>query len=250
MSDLYAFIGGSGLYQLDEGFQIESEERHDTPFGSISAALELGYWKDYRVAFLPRHGRAHRLPPHRINYRANLWALKNIGVTHIIAVNTVGGIHSDYVPGVLCLPDQIIDYTSNRKHSFFDSDEDDLLHVDFTWPYTRTLGLAIIKAAKNTGINLLPGGTYGCTNGPRLETAAEIRRLKADGCDMVGMTGMPEAALARELNLEYSSIALVVNRCAGLDDSEINLDQIKEILALGIGNIRPLLLATLKELNR
>ena len=147
------------------------------------------------------------------------------------------------------LPDQIIDYTSNREHSFYDGDKNELRHIDFTWPYSKSLRLAIRKAAVNEGIDLVDSGTYGCTNGPRLETAAEIRKMASDGCDIVGMTGMPEAALARELGLEYASIVLVVNWCAGLDDTEISMDDIKQVLDQGIGCIRQLILATLGEVN-
>ncbi len=247
MSDLFAVIGGSGLYHLDDCFQIVSAEKIDTPYGSIPAELEIGLWHGHRIVFLSRHGHSHTIPPHRVNYRANLWALKKIDVTRIIAVNAVGGIRNDYGPGVMGLPDQIIDYTSNREHSIYDGEMNELDHVDFTWPYSKNLRMAIRKAAVNEGIDLVDSGTYGCTNGPRLETAAEIRKMAADGCDMVGMTGMPEAALARELGLDYASIALVVNWCAGLGDTEISMDDIKQVLNQGIGCIRQLILATLDE---
>ncbi len=249
MSDLYAVIGGSGLYQLDDNFQFENRKIFETPYGPISAELEVGQWQGHRIVFLPRHGQSHAIPPHQINYRANLWALKNIGVTHIIAENAVGGIHSNFGPGVMGLPDQIIDYTSNREHSFYDGKMNELRHIDFTWPYSKSLRLAIKNAATGQGISLVNGGVYGCTNGPRLETAAEIRKMASDGCDIVGMTGMPEAALARELDLEYASVALVVNWCAGLDDTEISMDDIKHVLAQGIGCIRQLILATLDEVD-
>ena len=244
-----SFIGGSGLYQLDDDFVIQSGTKHDTPFGPISSELALGQWHGYDVAFLPRHGRAHRIPPHRINYRANLWALKNIGVTHIIAVNAVGGITANYSPGTLGLPDQIIDYTTNRVCSFSDSEQDELVHIDFTWPYSEFLRSAIQKAATDLDIDLITTGVYGSTNGPRLETAAEIRKMAADGCDMIGMTGMPEAALARELDLQYATIALVVNRCAGLDDKVISMDDIQQVLTQGMSGIRQLILATLTTVN-
>lgn len=249
MSDLYAVIGGSGLYQLDDDFQIKSKTRLKTPFGVTSAELEHGKWQDRPVVFLPRHGRAHTIPPHRINYRANVWALKSVGVTHIIAINTVGGISPNYCPRILGLPDQMIDYTSNRISSFSDSEEDELLHIDFTYPYSCFLRTEIKKAAVIANINLIHNGVYGCTNGPRLETAAEIRKMAADGCDMIGMTGLPEAALARELGLEYAAIAFVVNRCAGLDDATISMSDIQQVLAQGIGSIRQLILATLTTAN-
>ena len=246
MTGLYAVIGGSGLYGLDE-FQIESAERLQTPYGLISADLQVGHWRGQRIVFLPRHGVNHQIPPHKINYRANIWALQNMGVSHVIAANAVGGISPQYGPQVLGLPDQIIDYTSNREHSFFDGENDQLRHIDFTYPYSRVLRSGINQAAVAQGIDLIDGGCYGCTNGPRFETAAEINKMKADGCDLIGMTAMPEAALARELDIEYASIALIVNWCAGIDDAEISMNQIKSILDSGRRRIQQLITATLKE---
>ncbi len=245
MSELYAVIGGSGLYALD-GLHIESTERVDTPYGLISADLQLGRWHEQPVAFLPRHGINHQIPPHKINYRANIWALRNAGVGHIIAANAVGGISPQYGPQVLVLPDQIIDYTASREHSFFDGANDEVRHVDFTHPYSHVLREEIYQAALVQKIDLVDGGCYGCTNGPRFESAAEIGKMKADGCDLIGMTAMPEAALARELDIEYASIALVVNWCAGIDDVEISMDQIKAILDSGCQRIQRLISATLK----
>jgi len=248
MAKLYAVIGGSGLYALD-GLNIESAEKVDTPYGLISADLQLGLWHEKPVAFLPRHGIDHQIPPHKINYRANLWALKSIGVSHIIAANAVGGINPQYGPQVLALPDQIIDYTANREHSFFDGSNDEVRHVDFTHPYSQVLRENIYEAAEAQKMELVDGGCYGCTNGPRFETAAEIGKMKTDGCDLIGMTAMPEAALARELDIEYASIALVVNWCAGIDDVEISMDQIKAILDLGSQRIQRLISATLKAIK-
>jgi len=246
VTSFYAVIGGSGLYGLDE-FQVESTERMQTPYGIVSADLQVGHWYGQRIAFMPRHGVNHQVPPHKINYRANLWALHNIGVSHIIAANAVGGISPQYGPQMLGLPDQIIDYTSNREHSFFDGENDQLRHVDFTYPYSRVLRSRISRAGVAQGIDLVDGGCYGCTNGPRFETAAEINKMKANGCDLIGMTAMPEAALARELDIEYASIALVVNWCAGIDDAEISMDQIKSILDSGSRRIQQLIIASLKE---
>ena len=167
----------------------------------------------------------------------------------MIAANAVGGINTDYGPEALVLPDQIIDYTSNREHSFSDAGRDELKHIDFTWPYSKILRSDILKAANFAGIDLVDKGTYGCTNGPRLETAAEIRKMKTDGCDIIGMTAMPEAALARELELKYTSIALVVNWCAGIGDREISMDDIKLVLKSGIGRIQQLMLASLVQVG-
>ncbi len=249
MADLYAVIGGSGLYTLDEQFQIESAEKLQTPYGDTSTELQIGLWQGHRVAFLPRHGASHQVPPHKINYRANLWALKNIDITHIIAANAVGGIDSRYGPLALGLPDQIIDYTSNREHSFFDGESGEVEHIDFTQPYSQTLREAIIRAARKSHSDLIDGGTYGCTNGPRLETAAEIKKLKMDGCSIVGMTGMPEAALARELDIEYASIVLVVNWCAGIGDKAITMEEITTVLRQGVDNIRQLVSDTLSQVK-
>lgn len=249
MSVSFAIIGGSGLYSLGDDFQIESAERIQTPYGAISAELEIGELRGFRVAFLPRHGRSHNIPPHRINYRANLWAIKQVGVSQVIGANAVGGIGRDYAPQTIALPDQIIDYTSNREHSYFDGENEALNHVDFTWPYSKSLRSNLRAAAGIEDIDLVDGGTYGCTNGPRLETAAEIQKMKADGCDMIGMTGMPEAALARELGMEYASVALIVNWCAGLDDTEICMEQIKLVLEEGVERIRRLILAGFTEVN-
>lgn len=249
MTELYAVIGGSGLYTLDKKFEIESAKILDTPFGKISSELLCGHWHGHRIAFLPRHGTSHQIPPHKINYRANMWALKSIGVSHVIAVNAVGGISQNFPPEALGVPDQIIDYSSNREHTFFDGDNGEVRHVDFTLPYNEDLRKQINKAAISLGVDLVNGGTYGCTNGPRFESAAEIRKMKADGCDVVGMTGMPEAALARELDIDYASITLVVNWCAGIDDADISMDQINTILDAGVDRIRRLIRATLVEKN-
>lgn len=252
MTDLYAVIGGSGLYKLDVKFEIESAKILDTPFGKTSAELLCGHWHGHSIAFLPRHGTSHQIPPHKINYRANMWALKSIGVSHVIAANAVGGISQNFPPEALGSPDQIIDYSSNREHTFFDGqngENGEVRHVDFTQPYSEDLREQISKAAISQSIDLVDGGTYGCTNGPRFESAAEIRKMKADGCDVIGMTGMPEAALARELDIDYATIVLVVNWCAGIDEADISFAQINTILDTGVDRIRRLIHATLVEKN-
>ncbi len=244
---MLAIIGGSGLYSLGEEFELDQQASRETPWGDTSADILIGKWHEVRLAFLPRHGPGHKIPPHRINYRANLWALHQLGVRHIIAVNAVGGISDDMPPLTLAVPDQIIDYSSGREYTFFEGGESGLNHVDFSWPYSATLRGIITETGLELGQPLVACGTYGATNGPRLETAAEIARLKSDGCDMVGMTGMPEAVLARELEIEYACLALVVNWAAGIEDRVISMPEILANMEQGIEKIKRLLLAAARR---
>ena len=248
MSEVYAVIGGSGLYSLDESFRIESSHRPNTPYGEVSAELTIGEMKGYRMVFLPRHGPSHHIPAHKINYRANLWALHELEVSHVIAVNAVGGI--DFEPRSLVLPDQIIDYTSERSHTYFDGEESELGHIDFSLPYSQPLREKILCAGQARGIAIHTPGTYGCTNGPRLESSAEIQKMQRDGCNIIGMTGMPEAALARELDMEYAAITMVVNWCSGIKDSVLDMDEIRQILDLGMNTVVELIGATLTQAER
>jgi 5'-methylthioinosine phosphorylase len=240
---MLAIIGGSGLYSLGEEFHLGDQCERQTPYGETSADVLLGRWQELDIAFLPRHGPGHRVPPHLVNYRANLWALKQAGVRKIIAVNAVGGISADMAPSTIALPQQLIDYSSGREHSFCDGRDAVVQHVDFSRPYSATLQASLKRAAAQLDLAIVDSGTYGCTNGPRFETAAEIRRLGRDGCSIVGMTGMPEAGLARELEIEYACLALVVNWAAGVADNEISMDGIMANLERGIQRLRPLLLA-------
>ena len=240
---MLAIIGGSGLYSLGTDFELGEQVSRSTPYGDTSADILLGEWQGSEIAFLPRHGPQHRVPPHRINYRANIWALGQAGVKRIIAVNAVGGIGEHMPPLTLALPDQIIDYSSGREHSFAEGGEDEVRHIDFSWPYSAELRGILTEAAFELGQTLRTTGTYACSNGPRLETAAEIRRMRQDGCDMVGMTGMPEAALARELEIEYASLALVVNWAAGIAAQEISMAEILTNMEQGMARIKPLLIA-------
>lgn len=244
---MLAIIGGSGLYSPGDGFELAETVAPETPWGDTSANVLVGSWYGEPLVFLPRHGPNHAIPPHRINYRANLWALASRGVSRIIAVNAVGGIGADMAPQVLVVPDQLIDYTSGREHSFSEGGEDGVRHVDFTWPYSAGMRRRIIAAAERAGITLVDGGVYGCSNGPRLETAAEIRRCRNDGCTMIGMTGMPEAALARELDIEYAGISLVVNWAAGLESDQLDMGDIVANLERGMERVRTLLRECLKE---
>ena len=246
MTDL-AVIGGSGLSSLD-GLRIIGEHRQKTPYGEASAPLTLGCYAGKDIIFLPRHGHPHVLPPHKVNYRANLWALKENGVHRIISINAVGGITAAMHPCRLVIPDQIIDYTWGRPGTFFEDGLAGVTHVDFTRPYSDLLRELLIKAAGHIKLDICPGGTYGATQGPRLESAAEISRLERDGCDIVGMTGMPEAALARELNLQYASISVVVNWAAGKSDGEITMEIIEQNIKTGMESVRELLKAAVREL--
>jgi 5'-methylthioinosine phosphorylase len=240
---MLAIIGGSGLYSLGDEFHLSDQCARQTPYGETSADVLLGRWQDVDIAFLPRHGPGHRVPPHLVNYRANLWALKQAGVSKIIAVNAVGGISAEMAPSTLSIPQQLIDYSSGREHSFCDGRDGVVRHVDFSQPYSATLRASLKQAAAQLDLVIVDSGTYGCTNGPRFETAAEILRMRRDGCSIVGMTGMPEAGLARELDIEYACLALVVNWAAGIADSEISMDEIMAYLERGIQQLRPLLLA-------
>lgn len=235
-----AIIGGTGLASL-EGVEIYETKEVDTPFGSPSSALSFGSLGDKEIIFLPRHGNPHTIPPHKINYRANIYALKENGVENIIAVNAVGGITSEMYPQRIVIPEQIIDYTYGRNHTFVGDKLDEVTHVDFTNPYSSDLGNHLATASLMSGLDAFIGGVYAATQGPRLETAAEVKKLEKDGCDIVGMTGMPEAALARELNIDYVCLALVVNWAAGKSDEEITMAVIEKHLEQGIGKVKLIL---------
>lgn len=237
---LMAIIGGTGLTKLPE-FEIVCRENVVTPWGEPSAELTFGHLHGQDVVFLARHGDKHAIPPHRINYRANIWALKQAGVRTILAVAAVGGIRTDMDPARIVVPNQIIDYTYGRKHTFFEDNLDHVIHVDFTRPYTPALRERLLDAGANAGLRVIDGGVYGCTQGPRLETPAEITRMERDGCDLVGMTGMPEAALARELGVDYVCCAVVANWAAGKTQEEITILEIEANLARGMADLALLL---------
>jgi 5'-methylthioinosine phosphorylase len=230
-----ALIGGSGLYEF-EALEDRSERRVATAWGEPSASITCGSLHGIEVLFLPRHGQQHGLPPHLVNYRANIAALADLGASAIVATAAVGGIGP--TTGSIVLPDQIIDYTYGREHTYSDGSQAQPCHVDFTEPYSAALRTRLIDAASIAKIPLIESGVYGATQGPRLETAAEIDRLERDGCTLVGMTGMPEAALARELALEYANVSLVVNAAAGRADGPITMTEITHQLAQGMDSIR------------
>lgn len=238
-----AVIGGTGVYALGELTDVESHQP-STPYGVPSGPVRLGTYAGKRVAFLARHGEGHSLPPHKINYRANLAALKALGATRVLALNTVGGITERFGPRVLACPDQLIDYTWGRISTLCEEPGSEVLHVDFGDPYSSGLRRQVIAAAAQAGVALVDGGCYGATQGPRLETRAEIARMRRDGCDLVGMTGMPEAGLARELGLEYACLAIVANWAAGAGpvlDEVITLQDVLDNVAVAMGGVPELL---------
>ncbi|MDN5849061.1 MAG: S-methyl-5'-thioinosine phosphorylase [Nitrococcus sp.] len=243
-----AIIGGTGLTSLN-GLEIERREMVHTPYGEPSGPITHGVLDGKPIMFLARHGSGHTIPPHRINYRANIWSLKHLKANCVLAVAAVGGIAEGMAPGRLAFPNQIIDYTGGRDHTFFGENLAQVVHIDFTQPYDRALRSLLIESARAAGIEAVDRGTYGATQGPRLETAAEIRRMARDGCAMVGMTGMPEAALARELELPYATCAVVVNWGAGLHgQSEVAMTQIESMLRTGMGQVRRLLTELIPKL--
>ncbi len=237
---MLAIMGGTGLTEL-EGLQILRQHTIQTSYGTPSSRISECCLDGRRILFLARHGQPHRIPPHLINYRANIQGLLSLGCTAIVAVNAVGGIHPALVTGNLCVPDQIIDYSWGREHTFHDGSREELVHIDFTHPYDHDLRRHLLDAAAALGQPCAERGVYACTQGPRLETAAEVARLARDGCDIVGMTGMPEAALAREAKLPYACLALVVNPAAGLGDTVISMAQIEAAVCAGMGKVRAVL---------
>ena len=233
-----AIIGGTGLYQL-EGFEELERREFITRWGEPSSELILCQYKNKKVIFLTRHGSQHNIPPHKVNYRANLWALKECGVKEIIGVAAVGGITEKMLPETIIIPDQIIDYTYARKHTFFEDELEQVTHIDFTEPYSEKLRSRLLIASENA----VNGGTYAAMQGPRLETAAEIKKLKMDGADIVGMTGMPEASLAREIELEYACVALSVNWAAGCaGTTKIDHKEMQAIVDKGMCAVKSVLL--------
>lgn len=235
-----AIIGGSGLTKMD-ALQITRREVVNTPYGEPSSPVIHGCFDGIDIVFLPRHGAGHTIPPHKINYRANIWALKHIGVDYVVGMATVGGIRDDMAPETIAIPDQIIDYTWGRGNTFFENDLSEVTHIDFTQPYCEKLREALIAAADDAGLDIRKEATYGATQGPRLETAMEIKRMHNDGCDLVGMTGMPEAALAKELELCYAHCSVVANWAAGKSDKPITMDDVEKNMQQGMIKVYALL---------
>lgn len=246
-----AIIGGTGVYALAELQDVRTHEA-DTRFGAPSGPVRVGRVGGRTVAFLARHGESHSVPPHRINYRANLAALQALGATRVLALNTVGGITERFGPRVLACPDQLIDYTWGRVSTICEEPGTEVVHVDFGDPYTPSLRATVLRAAADASVPLVDGGCYGATQGPRLETRAEIARMRRDGCDLVGMTGMPEAALAREMGLDYACLAIVANWAAGAGpqvDEVITLQDVLDNVAAASAHLPTLLQAVLARPN-
>lgn len=239
---MLGIIGGTGLTELSS-LEVGRRQVVRTPWGEPSGPLTFGRIRGSEVIFLARHGYGHTIPPHLVNYRANIWALHAQGVTRVVSVASVGGIRSDLGPGVIAVPHQIIDYTTGRKSTFFEGDERGVVHIDFTSPYCEHLRNRCLQAASRAGQRVVEGGVYATTQGPRLETAAEIDRLERDGADMVGMTGMPEAALARELELCYAAIAVVANHAAGRGASRegVRMEEINATLRTALAEAREII---------
>ena len=235
-----AIIGGSGLAELSE-LEVIDKKIIDTPWGRPSAPIIIGKLSSKDTVFLPRHGIDHKIPPHEINYQANIWALHKMNIDKIISINTVGGITKLMNPGCIVIPDQIIDYTYDRKNTFYTEEHKNVKHIDFTFPYSETLRNKLILGAEKIELNIQTKGTYAVTQGPRLETSAEIIKLERDGCNIVGMTGMPEAGLAKEIDIDYACCSLVVNWAAGKSNTPITMEIIEKNMESGIEQIKNLI---------
>lgn len=231
-------IAGSGLQELGCEEIVETITL-ETPFGEPSDLYRICSISGAKAAFLPRHGIPHHIPPHKINYRANIWGFKKLGIRKVISINAVGGIKEGLKPGVIVIPDQVFDMTHGRENTFFDKDE--VVHIDLTEPFCKGLRELLFCAAENIGIPLVRSGTYACTNGPRLETGAEIRYFSTIGADIVGMTVMPEASLAREAEICYASISVVTNYAAGISKSKLTTEEVIDTMRSSIQKIGLLL---------
>lgn len=232
-------IGGSGLYEIS-GLVIKGKKTVRTPFGKPSEQYYIGELSGREIIFLPRHGKHHKIPPHMINYRANMWGFKKLGVGQVLSVSAVGGIRKGLHPGDIVILDQVLDMTRNRRSTFYDGDEG-VVHIDFTEPYCAVLRREILKAAKRVRVPVKNGGTYAAVEGPRLESGAEIRSFSRLGGDVVGMTGMPEAALARELELCYAGISVVANYAAGISKKKLTVSEVMEAMKDATEKLRVLL---------
>lgn len=247
-----AIIGGSGVYdpKLLENIR---EERVETPYGDIK--VKIGAYKNEEVVFLARHGEKHSVPPHKINYRANIWALYELGVERILATSAVGSLNEAMKPGDFVILDQLIDFTKNRVYTFYDGEDSPhkrkfVAHVDFTDPYCPELRGALIRAARELGFRYHPRGTYAAMEGPRFETRAEIRALKVLGADVVGMTQSPEAILARELEMCYASVAIVTNYAAGISKTKLTHAEVVELMQQKSEEIKLLLMKAVEYIPK
>ena len=247
-------IGGSGLYEI-QGLIFKKRKEISTPFGKPSDRYTIGQIGNVEIIFLPRHGRSHNLPPHMINYRANIWGFKKLGVKIIISVNAVGGIKKSLRPGNIVVPSQIIDMTKNRKSTFYDGRggisglRGAVVHIDFTEPYCPEMRRILLKAGSIAKIPLINGGTYIAVEGPRLETASEITAFSRIGADIVGMTGMPEASLAREAEICYSGISVIANFAAGISRNKLTTAEVMDAMRASTNKIKKVLKETFKIIS-
>ncbi len=239
---MLAIIGGTGLTQL-ANLKITHRQVMRTPYGEPSGAMTFGTIKEHEVIFIARHGYGHTIPPHKVNYRANLWALREVGARRVVAVASVGGIRDDLTPGTIVIPDQIIDYTQGREFTYFDGQERSVVHIDFSFPYSSKMRQQVLVAAGEANVPCVDGGVYAASQGPRLESMAEINRMERDGADMVGMTGMPETILAKELDMDYATIAVVVNDAAGRRSSRngVHLETLPVVIPPAMEKVRNIL---------
>ncbi|HTR45162.1 MAG TPA: S-methyl-5'-thioadenosine phosphorylase [Thermodesulfovibrionales bacterium] len=235
-------IAGSGFYEI-EGVGIRELRKIDTPFGEPSDVYRICDFSGREFVFLSRHGTPHHIPPHRVNYRANLWGFKALGVARIFAVNAVGGINRAMAPGDIVIPDQCIDMTHGRASTFYEGDE--VVHIDLTDPYCGELRGILLRSGEERNADLNAGGTYACMNGPRLETRAEIEFLEKMGADIVGMTAMPEVCLARELEICFAGIAVVTNHAAGISGRKLTTTEVVETMKGSLGRVKGVLMAAL-----
>ncbi len=239
-------IGGSGLYEI-KGFVLKSKKTVKTPFGKPSNQYLIGEINNTEVIFLPRHGAGHNIPPHMINYRANIWGFKKLGVERIISISAVGGIKKGLKPGDIVITDQILDMTKNRESTFYNG-KDGVVHIDFTYPFCPELRKILLKAGKHLKVTIKDGGAYVAVEGPRLETASEIKSFAILGGDVVGMTGMPEASLARELEICYSGLSVVANYAAGISKKKLTVPEVMEAMHASTEHIKRLLKETFNHL--
>lgn len=236
----FGIISGSGLYDVP-GLEITDSVKVSTPYGEPSDVYRVGSISGKEIAFLPRHGAMHHIPPHRINYRANMWGFRELGIKKIITIGAAGGITTNMKPGSITFPDQIIDFTRGRASTFYD--ENEVVHIDFTNPFCPDLREHIMGAARKAGIDVITAGTYVCTNGPRLETSAEIKAYLQLGADMVGMTSMPEAALARELEICLTGLYVITNHAAGIKTDKLTVREVVETMGVSTEKIKSIIKA-------
>ncbi|UCE72160.1 MAG: S-methyl-5'-thioadenosine phosphorylase [Nitrospiraceae bacterium] len=235
-------IGGSGLYEI-KGLTVKGKKNITTPYGKPSDDYLIGSMGDREIVFLPRHGKGHGIPPHMINYRANIWGFRKLGVNNIIAISAVGGIRKGMNPGDIVVLDQVLDMTRNRKSTFYNG-KGGVVHIDFTEPYCPDLRSMLLKAGRSARVALKKEGTYVAVDGPRLETASEIKSFAILGGDVVGMTGMPEASLAREVEICYAGISVVANFAAGISRRKLSVLEVMEAMHGATEKIKKLLAKT------